>query len=220
VKYTKNQRLQAVKIAKASPSISLALPKIRKALNSPGITEKTIRRWIGQGKDQSPLNAQQKLFTAYYLQCWNATKAATLAGYSEKSAYSQGHDLLNNPEIQAEIQAYLDRACMQANEVLMRLSAHATADVTDFIGLSDNELKSHPRAWLLKKYEKIIDGEKERIKVEVHDPQAALIHIGKHHRIFVDRSEVDHTSGGQPIVGSPGMIALFQSMGQREKHKP
>jgi phage terminase small subunit len=217
MRYSKAHRQKAVQIASQHEVLSAAMPAIRKALKSPDLTEKTVRRWLKHGEDQSPLNDQQKLFVAYYVQCWNATKAAKLAGYSEKSAHAQGHDLLKHPEIQAEVQAYLNNACMGANEVLMRLSAHATADVTEFIGLSEEELKTHPRSWLLKKYKKINDGGKERIEVEVHDPQAALIHIGKHHRVFVDRAEIDHTSAGQPIVASPGMIELFQSMGQHEK---
>jgi phage terminase small subunit len=49
------------------------------------------------------LNARQARFVAEYLKDPNATKAAKAAGYSEKTAYSQGHDLLKKPEIAAAV---------------------------------------------------------------------------------------------------------------------
>lgn len=39
------------------------------------------------------------LFVGYYLQSFNATKAAVLVGYSEKTARQQGHKLLTNAYI-------------------------------------------------------------------------------------------------------------------------
>lgn len=46
------------------------------------------------------MNDKQRRFTQEYLIDLNATQAAIRAGYSEKTAYSQGHDLLKKPEIQ------------------------------------------------------------------------------------------------------------------------
>ena len=53
---------------------------------------------------QSNLNLKQREFCNQYLLDFNATQAAIRAGYSEKSAYSQAHDLLKKPEIQNEIE--------------------------------------------------------------------------------------------------------------------
>ncbi|MAM60849.1 terminase small subunit [Maritimibacter sp. UBA3975] len=50
------------------------------------------------------LTAKQERFVAEYLIDLNATQAAIRAGYSEKSAYSQGQRLLKNAEAQAAIQ--------------------------------------------------------------------------------------------------------------------
>ncbi|PUZ25032.1 terminase small subunit [Chitinophaga parva] len=47
------------------------------------------------------LNEKQKRFCEEYLVDLNATKAAIRAGYSQATAYSQGHDLLKKPEVQA-----------------------------------------------------------------------------------------------------------------------
>lgn len=56
------------------------------------------------------LTEKQKIFCREYIYDWNATRAATAAGYSEKTAYSIGSENLSKPEIQAylkEIQANL-----------------------------------------------------------------------------------------------------------------
>lgn len=50
------------------------------------------------------MNLQQEKFCHEYLVDFNATKAAIRAGYSDVSAYSQGHDLLKKPEIKKFIE--------------------------------------------------------------------------------------------------------------------
>lgn len=49
------------------------------------------------------LNERQRLFVREYLIDHNATKAAERAGYSKRTAYSQGFDLLRKAEIRAAI---------------------------------------------------------------------------------------------------------------------
>lgn len=45
------------------------------------------------------LTEKQQAFVVEYLKCFNATVAAKKAGYSQKTAYSIGSELLNKPEI-------------------------------------------------------------------------------------------------------------------------
>lgn len=72
------------------------------------------------------LNEKQKAFAEYYAACFNATEAAKKAGYSEKTAYSQGQRLLKNVELQKYIQELSDKArnkrIADMNEVLEYLS--------------------------------------------------------------------------------------------------
>lgn len=49
------------------------------------------------------LNPKQLRFVDEYLVDLNATGAATRAGYSAKTAYQQGHELLKHPEIIAKL---------------------------------------------------------------------------------------------------------------------
>ena len=52
------------------------------------------------------LTPKQKLFVFEYLIDQNATQAAARAGYSKKTAYSIGNELLKKPEIQAFLEKY------------------------------------------------------------------------------------------------------------------
>jgi phage terminase small subunit len=103
------------------------------------------------------LTAQQQLFVAEYPLDFNATQAAIRAGYSKKSAYSQGQRLLKHVEIQSALaeatqqrQARLDKRLkdrhMTADEWLaeatklargsLRPLLHITADGDPYIDLS------------------------------------------------------------------------------------
>ena len=77
------------------------------------------------------LTDKQQLFVEHYLACWNATKAARLAGYSDATAGVIGSENLKKPNIQAYITERLASAAMGANEVLARLTVHARADIAD-----------------------------------------------------------------------------------------
>lgn len=55
------------------------------------------------------LTEKQKRFVAEYLVDLNATQAAIRAGYSEKTAYSQGQRMLKNVKVQAAIQEAMQK---------------------------------------------------------------------------------------------------------------
>lgn len=70
------------------------------------------------------LNERQTLFVLEYIKDFNASRAARDAGYSEKTAGSQGFDLLKKPEIQQAIAKALEerteRLKVDADWVLQR----------------------------------------------------------------------------------------------------
>lgn len=55
-------------------------------------------------------NPRQKRFIKEYVKTSNITESAKKAGYSPKTAYSIGSELLKKPEIQTEISNTLERA--------------------------------------------------------------------------------------------------------------
>ena len=60
------------------------------------------------------LTPKQQLFIDEYLISLNATKAAEKAGFSSKTAYSQGQRLLKNVEIKNAIEKAMEERSMEA----------------------------------------------------------------------------------------------------------
>jgi phage terminase small subunit len=165
------------------------------------------------------LSAKQKAFINEYLIDGNATRAAERAGYKgdDNVLAVTGHDLLRNPKIADIISKRTAAAAMPAEEVLNRLGEHARGNMTDFIKFDDNgnpqfdlqaaamlgklqlakKLKIKTRSWL----EPVLGGEDDEkttvtettTEFELYDAQAALVHIGKHHKLFTDKIDVEHS---------------------------
>lgn len=64
---------------------------------------------------------------------FNATQSALKAGYSEKTAYSIGHENLRKPEIRLAINLALEEAGMSPQMALARLEEHASATLEEFL---------------------------------------------------------------------------------------
>lgn len=145
----------------------------------------------------------------------NATKAAELAGYSD--AKNEGYRLKQDPEVQEAIKQRLEEEAMSAREVLYRLAEQARADVDEFLdeeGCFDIEkARAAGKTHLLKElsYEEVYEGGGRdrnpdlvrKVKFKIHDPQAALVHIGRHQKLFTDK----HEHGG--VDGAPLKVYLF-----------
>lgn len=82
---------------------------------------------------------QQTFVKEYLSNGFNATKAAETAGYSKKTAYSQGQRLLKNVEIQNEVDKHQQR-----------LQKDSDTKVTDLINIlkeiTENEMERRPTA--------------------------------------------------------------------------
>lgn len=142
-----------------------------------------------------------------YFTCWNKTEAyqRVFPKVKRNSAASNAYRLFEMPEFQEAISRRLTETVMSADEVLMRLADHARGDVGDYIMESGGDLridinaaKKAKRTHLIKKVtqrrfvRKTDDSEEEEttITIEMYDAQAALVHIGKHHRLFTDKVEL------------------------------
>lgn len=127
---------------------------------------------------------KNKMFIAEYLKDFNATQSAIRAGYSKKTSYSIGQELLKKPEIKKIIRQELDNRLMCADEVLLRLANMARINVNEFID-DDGEIRIDK----VKKYGhlvKSITPTKFGIKIELHDNKSALDSIDKYHALFTD----------------------------------
>lgn len=147
------------------------------------------------------LTDKQRLFVEAYLgeAGLNATQAARLAGYKAKDDANFaviGSENLRIPKIAAYIAARMEAAIMSANEVMWRLSQQARGDIADFLD-AKNKLdleaaRRNGKTSLIKKLKqrKLLDG-LEEVEIELYDAQAALVHVGKYHKLFTDRVEHD-----------------------------
>lgn len=113
------------------------------------------------------LTPQQQEFVIHYAEGMSATQAAVAAGYSEKTAGQQGHRLLKNVEVKAELKRLREKAVKRATVT--------AADVLD--GLARNaELGATIGP----------DGKPLSLGASTQ----ALGLLGKHFRLFIDRTEV------------------------------
>ena len=111
------------------------------------------------------LNEMKKAFADYYIETANATESAKRAGYSEKTARSQGQRLLTNVDISAYIRERLDeqseKRVADANEVIEFYTAVMRGEVKDQFGL-DASLSDRLKAGdaLMKRYAVTDNGSK------------------------------------------------------------
>lgn len=156
-----------------------------------------------------PLTYKQQLFVEHYLTCLNAAEAARRAGYSLKTAGKIGSENLTKPDIKVEIDKRLKEAAMSADEVLRRLADQARSTLEDFISdgptgpyVDLDKARELGKMHLLKKFKEDKDG---NISIELHDPQAALVHLGRYHALFVDKTALTDPTGKfpAPIVYLP-----------------
>lgn len=83
------------------------------------------------------MNHKMKVFASNYLTCGNATVAAIQAGYSQKTAYSQGQRLLKNVEImnainesQERIQEEAELKVIEVVNQIKQLAFHGESEAT------------------------------------------------------------------------------------------
>lgn len=147
---------------------------------------------------------RQRVFVEEYLRCWNATEAAEIAGYAHPR--QQGSRLLSNVDISTAIQVRLSELKLGADEVLVRLGKQARGSLAPFvhqfgerivIDLDSDEAQANIELIKKLKTKRRSGGRGDaawteyEIEIELHDPQAALVHIGRHHGLFKDVIEHD-----------------------------
>lgn len=89
------------------------------------------------------LTEKQKKFADFYIKLGNATQAAIEAGYSKRTARSQGQRLLTNVDIKNYIDERMEQLAseriMSAQEILERLSLIASAEITETVVVANAE---------------------------------------------------------------------------------
>lgn len=158
------------------------------------------------------LDGKRGRFVEEYLIDLNATQAAIRAGYSARSAEVTGHRLLRDAKVAAAIaEAQTERSArteITADRVLTELAKIGFSNMADYMRAGpdgdpylDFSALTRDQSAALQEVtvEDFKDGRGEdardvrRIKFKLADKRAALVDIGKHLGMFVDR--VEHSGG-------------------------
>lgn len=180
------------------------------------------------------LTRRQIVFVNEYLKSWNASDAARKAGYSERSAYSRGYELMRNREVKAAIEARLDEVHMSAEEALKLTADIARGDMGEFMAIGPMgfslDLDAAQKAGktnLLKKVTQktIIDGKKDTethiVDIELYDRQQALKDIlqvhGRLRSGAGSRREDEGKTDPRTIAATPAALAeLLDEIARRQ----
>ena len=164
---------------------------------------------------------KQILFIAEYMKDFNATQAAIRAGYSPKTAYSIGQELLKKPEIAEEIKRQIEERIMKADEISIRLADIARGNIADLMDITttgynfkllvdgeDGKIVN-PNTKLIRKIKQKVTthiGKKEdsddteiiETELELYNAQDALQFLAKMNGMITEK--IDMTSKGEKIV--------------------
>lgn len=133
-------------------------------------------------------NKKHEKFCNEYIKDMNATQAAIRAGYSEKTARSQGSTLLTNPNIKSRVaelrEAYFNENIMTAQQVEYELTKIALGTSKEKQVIIEGIGDGHSKVRIIDKP----PDEKSRLK--------ALELMAKRHRIL----SVDTTIDIKPVI--------------------
>jgi len=143
------------------------------------------------------LTQKQESFVYEYLIDLNATKAATRAGYSAKTAYSIGEENLRKPEIKnaiaTQMKNRMQRVTIDSDAMLERLVGIDNMDLLDIMNddMTTKPLSEWPEVWrktissidVMEQVVSASDGS-ERVavikKIKLPDKQKNLEMLGRH----------------------------------------
>jgi len=157
-----------------------------------------------------PLNEKQKRFAAEYLIDLNASAAARRAGYSKKTAGSISFDLLQKPEMQAEIQRLMAKRAERTNvtqdRVVRELARLGFSDLREVADWDENGSKwkssdelTDDAAASIKDIKFTTERRRDRngdtidtvnAHMAMHDKKGALELLGRHLGIFKDNVNI------------------------------
>lgn len=137
------------------------------------------------------LPLRRRRFVDEYLVDLNATQAAIRAGYSERTARSQGQRLLTNVDIQAALTKRIeDRAArteVTADAVLKKVAEIAMTNLSAFVAWEKGEITLRPSAEIpaaqMSALQEIAET-REGLRVKMADRMPALTLLFRHLRLL------------------------------------
>jgi hypothetical protein len=158
------------------------------------------------------LTGKQQAFVNAYLGAarFNATEAARLAGYKgdDVTLRNVAKENLTKPYIKTAIAEFWNANAMTAEETLHRLADMARGDIGDFLSTFTVTKDGKTKQITIVDMEKVkangrlvksITQTKLGPRIELYDARAALVDIGRYHKMFTDKTEqtsinIDYTT--------------------------
>lgn len=138
------------------------------------------------------LNERQQRFIDEYIIDLNATQAAIRAGYSKRTARSQGQRLLTNVDIKQAIDKRLqektDELIMKQDEILVRLSEQARREAVDHqvVVVEKPSFDENGNFLGVEKKPEVVE-----VPTQNKDAIKALELLGKRYMMWTDKQQVD-----------------------------
>lgn len=173
------------------------------------------------------LNLKQQRFVLAYLRLVNATQAAKEAGYSAKTAGSQGSALMKHPDVQTALQekkqAQFRRLHMDADELLALIAQQARNPIANMIHVTPDgdpylDLNKASAADLQHITEvtiedftdgreiddegKVISRDVRKVKIKVASPDAARTTLAKHLNLLKDTVKIEADGAFSAIMAA------------------
>jgi phage terminase small subunit len=183
-----------------------------------------------------PLNAKQQRFVDEYLIDLNATQAAIRAGYSGKTAEQIGYQLLQRTSVAEAVAAgkaaLAEKSGVTVERIVAELSKLGFSNMdnfvrrtsegdiyTDFSEVTHEQMAAVGEVTVETYKEGRGDDAKDvkRVKFKLADKRAALVDLGKHLGMFVDRSEVKSEVVLTDMIDRPPNETREQWLERRQK---
>lgn len=157
-------------------------------------------------------NARHEAFACAIVKGKAAGAAYVAAGYSKNGADQSASALLRNPNVAARIAELKAKAATgsvaTAQQVLEELTKIGLANMQDFVGAQgqllgvDQLTREHAAAIQEYTVDTYVEGHGEdaqpvkKTKLKLADKRAALVDLGRHHKLFTDKTEHTGKDGG------------------------
>ena len=170
--------------------------KMQDAERPLGGTLNADSRWSNGARRPAGLTSRQRLFVQAYLVDLNAAEAARQAGYSAKTAVTQGSRLYRNVHVRAAITAAMAaraaRLEVKADRVVLEAARIAFADLGRMVRWGKNgvrlvessKLSPDDRAAVAAVQERRHKGQLQGLAIKLHDKNAALVTLCRHVGLF------------------------------------
>ena len=169
------------------------------------------------------LTPKQAMFCMEYLVDLNATQAAIRAGYSKKTAASQGQRLLKNVEIAKRLaqaqQNRADRLEVSADRVALELARVGFSSLSEIAEFDENGVKLKASKDLpedaFAALSEVVETKDGTLKVKMHSKTTALELLGKYLGMYIDKLEID-----DPNAETELRVIFVETEGEDDNEEP